>query len=498
MNSNGDWGEAQVSPKADVIYEEFLTYAPLELTPALQEFLESKGLEFADMQRLGARQTYTKEGTLALVYHFPEGIKFRPINDEPRWTRKGTDWNLAKKLRSSAEAAETAIVVEGETDGALMSRVLPSSDVFILPAGARYISEAIYAQLKPYKNVLVATDNDEAGNAGAEKLLSGLPNSARILPPAGKDWCESAVTGALVGWRPDPKRLQIVYSFEEIRDTDFGSFDANNWFTEPILPVGGQLIIHAPKKSLKSVIIMDLVRALATGTTFAESYTFAREGGPGKVLLVQMEIPPMFFQLRLLSWLKTMPPAEAELFIKNAYTYGIGNNRLPRLKVTDKNFKPSIYRAIEDAGAEVIAFDPIQRITGEGNLDKSNEMDLLLDFFAELQNAGVTVIACHHNNKASGSNSRDPNAMVGTQRFSGDADSICSVWHDKSIMVADDNADGRKQRNFTWTLRNGTARGGSVETIPDKDNDHLIHVEFSPNLITLESGAPEEEGPPIV
>ena len=123
-------------------------------------------------------------------------------------------------------------------------------------------------------------------------------------------------------------------------------------------------------------------------------------------------------------------------------------------------------------------------------------MDVLLDFFAELQNQGITVIACHHNNKASGANSRDPNAMVGTQRFSGDADSICSVWHDKAAMVQDDNTDGIKQRNFTWTLRNGSAGGRSISAFPDDVDEHLVHIEFD-ELLSLGTLA-EEKGPEII
>ena len=116
---------------------------------------------------------------------------------------------------------------------------------------------------------------------------------------------------------------------------------------------------------------MDMVRAISTGTAFAGSYEFVREAGPGKVLLIQLEIPPKFFQLRLMSWLSTMPAPEVASFLANAHAYGLGDNRLPRLKITEKTFKAKIYRAIEDSGAEVIAFDPIQRLTAEGNLDKA-------------------------------------------------------------------------------------------------------------------------------
>lgn len=504
--SNGSWGDHHDSKHPDraELWAEFAKYTqvdPAAVPVPLAGFLDERGLTVEDLVAFDTRWTVV-DGTVTLVYLFPDAIKFRklapPPNNRFSETKFGpVKWRYCRMTRR--DNPEGVIVAEGETDAMQLARAYPTWDVACLPNGAKNIPDSIITQLRSYSTVLAALDNDPAGNDGAAIILAALPQSERMLPPK-KDWCESFPLD------PDPftyvNRIEVpVYTLGQVMAADFGSYEENNWFSDDILPVTGQCIIHAPQKSLKSVIQFDMVRAIATGTAFAGEggYEFIHPDGPARVLLFQMEIRPAAFQRRVYGWLLGMDDAERDLFLQNVYTFKIGDNELPRLKIQQGNeFKGTVLRAIEAVDPKVLAFDPLQRLTGEADIDKVNELDKLLDFFAELQNSGLTVISSHHNNKASGGNAKHPNAMTGSQRFGADADSICSVWHDPKTMVADDNTSQLKQRNFTWTLRNGAAPGRSVHARPDRDNPELMQVRFEPMIRELVDFPTEIDQPELV
>lgn len=499
-----EWYEHAGDPASEDRWERFQKYSALpESHPSLDKFLADKGLVRSDLDRLGVRYT-VDNGEPSLVYLFPDGIKYRSLastGPRPRrWSEPGVEWSRCKIVRAQRPDAEVVVVAEGETDGALLSRLMPQNDIAILPAGATTVKPSMLAQLEQYTVVLAALDNDPAGNEGSQKILSGLPGKAkRLRPPDGHtDWCEAEVAGALSGWTPAPEEPpRMIFTFRDVVDADLGSTADNNWFSDDILPVGGLCIVHAPKKSLKSVLAIEMVRALTTGTAFAGAYDFINPAGPPKVGVFQMEIRPQAFQRRLLAWSHLMPASQFDAFLSNAFAYQIADNKLPRVKVTQPEFKGVVEDFLGTTGATVLLFDPLQRLTGEGDLDRANEMEKLLDYFAELQNQGITIIACHHNNKAAGKNARDPNAMTGTQRFGADADSICSVYHDPSCMIDDDNSDRLRQRNFAWTLRNGSAVGRSITVGPSDVDPDLMTVKFD-QLYTKDASSLPSAGLPSI
>lgn len=497
-DSNGQYGDHHDTehPTRTALYDTFKSYGEIPDDPpeVVARWLEEKGLTVADLHAFNVRFTIDKSN-FALCYLFPDGIKYRTLNDPPkRWTTPG-DWSHALFVRRTQPAG--VIVAEGETDTMQLARHYPAWDIACVPAGAKHISDQLIQSLDTYTTVLVALDDDEAGNIGADRIIEALPRTAlRMVPPL-NDWCTTASHQPL---ESDPyvyvRRTKIpVYTLAEIVATDFGSYAENNWFAQDILPVSGQCIIHAPIKSLKSVIMFDMCRAIATGTTFAGpgGYEFLHPEGPAKVLLFQMEIRPEAFQRRVLGTLADMPEDEREAFLTNLLTYKIGDRELPRLKVQQKDFRSTILRAIDEVEPKVLAFDPLQRLTGDADIDKVNELDKLLDFFAELQNQGFTVISCHHNNKASGPAAKSPTAMAGSQRFGADADSICTVTYDPKTMGDDENTQQIKRRNFDWTLRNGAATGRGIEASPDPVNPAIMRVRFQ-HKFTMADAMLDEPG----
>lgn len=492
--SNGEWGDQPddaTRERRDIWH----SFDPLNsvTSPVLDKFLASKGLDKSDLSRIGARFDGSSQ---ALVFFYSEGLKYRSILDGRRWNEEGTEFTRPKLVRSQSldKTAQGVIIAEGETDAAALSRHAPLWDIAVLPAGSKGVSQGVAATLSRYEHILIANDADEAGDLGAKALGEMLPHSQRLRPPVdGLDWCRwlADFDGDFDPLEYAAAPIKIWFTLREYLEADLGTVPERNWFEHGILPVRGQLVFHAAMKSLKSVLMSEMGRALATGTPLAGRYGYTRrEAGHGaKVLSFQMEVPPGEYQSRMLAILKAAPEEQHESLLNNMMFYHLADNALPRLRA-GKDFYSLVQSVAEDAEAEVLMFDPLQRMTGGSNTDKGYEMDPILDAFAELQSAGFTVVYAHHNNKA-GRNVADPYSMTGTQRFGADADSICSLFTPKNSHF--DNEDlGQKERNFTWTLRNGFARGASVRVSPDSEDPELMHIEFG-DLVTNSADPDEEE-----
>lgn len=491
-HSNEEWAEFAADPEVNKRWDEYaaLPFLP-DNDPALNKFMSERGLLREDLMRVGARWGRYK-GQFALVYFFLPGYrKYRTLSVPAlRGTDDGATPSLLKIVKSPTNDGGV-IIAEGETDAALLTRLAPSFDVAILPAGAKHFTEDMAAQLRSYDSILVGTDNDEAGESGAARILALLPTALRLKPPdPHKDWCEAFIAGALdSSWVPvGAPRPKTIFTIRELLDADLGTLSENNWFADGVAPVGGEIVIHGPMKSLKSVILMEMIRAISTGTQFAGYLPFIRDDGPGKVLLFQMEIPPHGFQLRMKGMVDHMYRTDAELFEENVSVYGVANRKMPRLKIQSPEFVPSILAAIEESGAEVVALDPIQRMTGSANIDKPHEIDPLLGLIERLTDSGITVIYTHHNNKAE-RNSATPYSMSGSQRFGADADAICSVYHDKHL-VPDNNPRKETQRNFVWTLRSGSAVGRSITAKPSASDPSFMIVEYGDLIVPAPTAPP--------
>jgi 5S rRNA maturation endonuclease (ribonuclease M5) len=373
-------------------------------------------------------------------------------------------------VRSSRVGGATSVIIaEGETDGALLSRLCPDYDIAILPAGAKHFSDTMATQVSAYAEVLVGTDADEAGDAGASRIMDMVPSAMRLRPPEGaKDWCEAHVKGLLESpFTPvgTPRPRLPVFSIRELLDADLGTDEENNWFESPIAPVGGEVVIHGPMKSYKSIILVEMLRAMATGTSFADYAPFARSDGPGRVLLFQFEVRPQQFQKRIRALTMSMTAAEETLFLDNFSVYGLANREMPRLRMNRTGFQETILAAVEACGADVVAFDPVQRMAGGANINHADELDQIFTLYETLMDTGLTVVYTHHDNKAT-RGSGDAYSMSGSQRFGADADSICSVYKTKDMPDY--------ERNIKWTLRNGHASDRSIRVHEDSSTGLMV------------------------
>lgn len=474
--SNGSWGDAPTDSHADV-WDRLPVLPEAGQDLLFDKFCSDKGLSREDLVRIGTRWT-NRDGHAYLVWLFPDGFKYRRLHDGRRTSEEGITWKHFKRI--SAGASTEAIIAEGETDGATLARLQPGRDVLIMPNGAKNVSDEMVALATTYDKVYIGTDNDEAGNEGADKLLRRVPRSVRILPPEGKDWTEAACVGA-VGQNFDlsgvsTKRIPRVFTLQDLLDAELGDMKDNHWYESPILPLRGHLLVHGQKKSLKSVVLLELMRSLTTGTDFAGYIPFIRDE-PAKVLMIQMEIAPWDFRNRVLAFARTLDSSQTDAFLQNGRVMNMADNAFPRLRITDKGFQAEVLATAEEADADVVLIDPAQRMLGGANANLTHEINALFEMAEALQDAGRAVCLAHHNNKSE-RDARGGHGATGSQRFSGDPDAICSLWYDKANMIEDDNVMGVKQRNFSWELRSGTARSRGVTVRPSEANSELLIAEF--------------------
>lgn len=487
MASNGDWGHAPTD-KARAAHDEFIressSLADLPPTAPAVRFAESRGLNLGTMVRIGARAL---DGGHVLGYTFPDGIKYRNVETGRRWATEGATWDHAKIVYAADPDDEpTVVIVEGETDAATLVMTRPDTDVAILPAGAKHVPKNLAAQVKNYEHVYVALDNDAAGRDGVAALLEVLPNARVIkVPDPYKDlneWYLADEEGFLpFAYSEDPPKH--IFTIRELIGADLGSFEDNHFFSDGVLPMRGQCVIHGGFKSLKSFMLLDLMRALATGSTFAGQYTFLGDD-PIKCLLFQFEVPPFDFQQRAISTVDALTFEQRSMFMDNVLVHQLANNEWSRLKA-DPALPEIVTHLAAEADAQVVIFDPVQRMTGKADLNSAAEMDLVFGAFEALQHNGFTVVYAHHNNKGGKDQSSSAYSMTGTQRFGADQDSICSMFRSKGC-IPDENPQQIKQRNFAWTLRNGAARAGSITVTPRSDNPELVKVTFGPPLVSAD------------
>jgi hypothetical protein len=150
---------------------------------------------------------------------------------------------------------------------------------------------------------------------------------------------------------------------------------------------------------------------------------------------------------------------------------------MPSLDATHDAFLDEVLRAADTFRADVLCFDPFQRMSGSANINQQNEIASMLSKFHELNRRGFTVVMCHHSSK--NLDPRKSTSITGSQRFGADVNSICTLYHDPRVHVKDYNNEGVRQRNFLWTLRSGAVGERGVETCKDPDPaSHRMKVTF--------------------
>jgi KaiC/GvpD/RAD55 family RecA-like ATPase len=202
------------------------------------------------------------------------------------WDLRGVDqrplYRLPQVLAAVA-AGDTIWIVEGEKDAEALVRT--GAEATCNPAGAGKWRPEHTAWLHGAAVVEIVADDDEPGRAHARQVADAIaPHVGEVrlwLPhPGCKDVAEHLGQGRrLTDLRPLDEVADVELGGQlKVGDTDellamlidWGEFwatdhAAESWLAWPILPAGRQVALYAPPKTGKSLLVLAVVVAVATG-----------------------------------------------------------------------------------------------------------------------------------------------------------------------------------------------------------------------------------------
>src|SRR4051812_3374033 len=99
-DSNAEWGAlASHDDELAETWDGFERLPDAGENPALDAFIERKGISLASLVRVGARLADTH----VLAFAFPGGLKFRDLVSDRRWAYAGSTWRELKVVRHGTE-----------------------------------------------------------------------------------------------------------------------------------------------------------------------------------------------------------------------------------------------------------------------------------------------------------------------------------------------------------------------------------------------------------
>lgn len=455
--SNGEWGTlASADPDLAEVWDTYERLPDAGDHDVLDRFCERKNISIGGLVRLGARLSDAH----VLAFAYPGGIKYRDMVTGKRWSYTGSTWEKLKIIPSPTGPSPTAIITEGETDGARLTEIY-DADIAILPAGALTFKPEWAEQLTQYELVLVGLDADDAGERGAAAIIEQLPNAMRFSPPA-NDWCASN-TGDLPPLPQELVRTELPLIVPGDMLLELEEPAIASWYEQALVPVGGFVMIHGPAKSFKSYMGFDMLTQLAQGEPWAG---FEPSEEACKVLVVQYEIPWAYYRQRVLQM--RAHTQDQEVWAHNFHTWTPLSR--PKLKAGDRTQEDLLLRSMVDAGIQVVLIDPVRRAAGEADMNAENEVRKMLSFFERINGEGITVVATHHDTKdASRHRGGDIYGMTGSGAFVGDPDTIMSI----ELPYGDDMRTSTR-RNIHFTLRNAPSVPGRAFQM--NEDGHLTYA----------------------
>jgi hypothetical protein len=117
------------------------------------------------------------------------GVKIRHLPDAAKSALTGSMFTVGLYRPLSGRPDKThALLVEGESDAWVAAKMLGTRDVTVLalPSGAGTWKPRFVEELKAFKSVGVAFDDDDPGNSAWEKVQKDLESAYRIQVPGGR------------------------------------------------------------------------------------------------------------------------------------------------------------------------------------------------------------------------------------------------------------------------------------------------------------------------
>lgn len=207
------------------------------------------------------------------------------------------------------------------------------------------------------------------------------------------------------------------------------------YYCNPLLPVGGRMVIGAPPKSFKSMLALNLAYDLAEGTPVFGVFAVPQ---PITVLMVEMEIG----EHRLKDRMQKIHEARGGEFA--GHTLHFASKDL-RITLDTASGLANLKERIERVNPEVLILDPLRKLHRKSE-NSSDDMCQVFGNLEKIQQAySLTVVMVHHAGKPGEFTSMSsPLALRGSSEIFGDPDTV--------VMITKPSEPNKNliQLNFTW------------------------------------------------
>ncbi len=199
---------------------------------------------------------------------------------------------------------------------------------------------------------------------------------------------------------------------ETAEEFDAAADEEIDWVIPGFIAPGDKIGIVAPSKTMKTYIVLHLIRAFETGEPPFERGDLCPTR-PTRCLLVEMEGNRILFARRRRKVANGLPgdvQAPMRIRFRKPFTL-IGE------------YTDVLIEHVRQHQIQVVILDPFQRMTGDAEENSATEMKAVMEQAERIAlETGAAVVIVHHTAKASG---MDIHAGRGTSRFGGDLD--CQV-----------------------------------------------------------------------
>jgi hypothetical protein len=182
--------------------------------------------------------------------------------------------------------------------------------------------------------------------------------------------------------------------------------DRPKWRIEDLISTGSYVLISAQKKSGKTTLGLNLIRALINGEPFLGEF---RVHGQAKVALIDLEMS----DYHLASWMNDVGLLGDERLV----TMGL-RGQAKALGIFDDIRREQVIQQLQDHAVDVLIIDPLGPLLRAYGMDENSntEVGQAIDMIYQMaQDAGVSeLIIMHHHGKDDGLGARGASVLMDT------------------------------------------------------------------------------------
>lgn len=212
-----------------------------------------------------------------------------------------------------------------------------------------------------------------------------------------------------------------------------------------VLRQGHKMLVSGPSKVGKSWLLIELARAIATGTDWV-----GFDCKQGHVLYVNLEIDRASFLNRINDLDKHLAERFGRMDVKSRKNLHILNLRGHAASIS--TLAPRIIRKVQKTGLDVSAIivDPLYKVMGNADENAAGDVAQFLNVFDHIaETVGCSMIYCHHFSKGAQDGKRTLDMASGSGVFGRDPDASLAIEPVRAEAPDDESSAWR----VSFTLR---------------------------------------------